>query len=83
MSVCLFLFVCAETDSLWGQRVSAAPCVAYKLIKDDRGLGNCTPLTTFCECASGLYSGSEAERKSAGDPGGLWFDSSLGKWFTD
>lgn len=45
----MFLFVCAETDSQWGQRVSVAPCVAYKLINDKQGWGNCTPLPTFCE----------------------------------
>lgn len=51
VSVCLFLFVlvCRDRQPV-GQRVSVAPCVAYKLIKDKRGWGTYTPLPTFCEC---------------------------------
>lgn len=47
--LCVFVPVCASTDSQWGQRVSVAPCVAYKLIKDNHGGGKCTPLPTLCE----------------------------------
>lgn len=47
--LCVFVPVCVSRDSQWGQRVSVAPCVAYKLIKDNQGWGKCTPLPTFCE----------------------------------
>lgn len=45
--LCVFVLVCVRRDSQRGQRVSVAPCVAYKLIKGNRGWGNCTPLPTF------------------------------------
>lgn len=80
--LCVFVPVCVSKDSQWGQRVSVAPCVAYKLIKDDQGGGKRTPSFTFCEPVR-LHSGSGAKRKSAQEPRGLWFKARLGKWFTD
>lgn len=80
--LCVFVPVCVSKDSQWGQRVSVAPCVAYKLIKDDQDGGKRTPSFTFCEHVR-LYSGSGAKRKSAQEPRSLWFKASLRKWFTD
>ena len=56
--VCLFLFVCVclcRGRQPVGQRVSMAPCVAYELIKDNRGWGTYTLLPTFCECLGVVF----------------------------
>lgn len=82
--LCVFVPVCVSRDSQWGQRVSVAPCVAYKLIKDNQGWGKCTPLPTFCEYVRVVFRvRGKKKKKSAGDPRGLRFETSPGKWFTD
>lgn len=45
--LCVFVPVCVSRDSQWGQRVSVAPCVAYKLIKDNRDGGKAPPHLLF------------------------------------
>lgn len=45
--LCVFVPVCVSRDSQWGQRVSVAPCVAYKLIKDNQDGGKAPPHLLF------------------------------------
>lgn len=45
--LCVFVPVCVSRDSQWGQRVSVAPCVAYKLIKDNEDGGKAPPHLLF------------------------------------
>lgn len=84
----MFVPVCVSGDSQWGQRVSVAPCVAYKLIKDNPRRGKAhSPSADSCVSASGPRSGSEAKKEKTkiylGSQGGLHSATSPKKWFTD
>lgn len=88
MCLCVFVPVCVSGDSQWGQRVSVAPCVAYKLIKDNPRRGKAhSPSADSCVSASGPCSGSEGKMEKTkihlGSQGGLQSATSPKKWFTD
>lgn len=62
--LCVFVPVCVSGDSQWGQRVSVAPCVAYKLIKDNPRRGKHTaPLPTPVWVRQGRVQGQRQKRK--------------------